>query len=102
MSISKKKKIGLLGDSINLCTVCPTTSFRKNNVAIDGTCPCLDKYFDDGLNELCLPCHYSCKTCSSALKEHCTSCELSKNRIPILSNFPSECVCQNNFYDDQS
>ena len=49
-------------------TVTQCTSFSSANKRVflsnNNTCPCIERYFDDGSSADCGTCHYTCTTCS--------------------------------------
>ena len=51
----------------------------------------MTNYFDDGINQQCGSCHYSCYTCTDT--NVCTSCPSTRT----LSG--STCPCNNGYYD---
>lgn len=55
-------------------------------------CPCYDGYFDDGSNELCASCHYSCLTCTSY--SSCVTCPANRFKNGSL------CSCVDQFYEN--
>ena len=59
-------------------------------------CPCLDGYYDDGTNAVCVSCHYTCKTCTNG--SQCLSCDLTTNKRVFDNNYL--CKCIDRFYDD--
>ena len=44
------------------CATCNSSKFRELENSLL-TCTCMEGYYDDGGNELCLPCSYDCLTC---------------------------------------
>lgn len=80
------------------CTSCldSATSFRINNVAIGGNCPCQANYYHNAV-PICAACHPSCLTCSLGnLSTQCDSCDTTWNRNTVGST----CPCNTYFYDD--
>eukprot|EP00828_Plagiopyla_frontata_P032775 TRINITY_DN42647_c0_g1_i2.p1 TRINITY_DN42647_c0_g1~~TRINITY_DN42647_c0_g1_i2.p1 ORF type:complete len:294 (-),score=36.06 TRINITY_DN42647_c0_g1_i2:135-926(-) len=84
-------------DSRSNCLKC---DLDKKRILFNSTCICADGYYDDGANELCSPCHYSCSTCSGGSSSECTACNTTTNRI--YDKQLNSCLCQNSFDDGQS
>lgn len=59
-------------------------------------CPTLT-YYDDGVNYYCLPCQYSCSTCTGPLS--CTTCDAVTN-FRTTSSVTTYCDCLEGYYDD--
>ena len=80
------------------CSTCNTTAFRLYTA---GTrqCECKVGYYDDGSNVLCLPCSYSCKSCSGTA-ETCTACPSGTERVYDGSG--NTCKCAQHFYDQMA
>ncbi|EAS03980.2 EGF-like domain protein (macronuclear) [Tetrahymena thermophila SB210] len=62
----------LLGSSI--CTSCPSNSNRAS-LDINNKCLCNPGFYDDGVSQICLICHSSCKTCNGPNDNNCQSCQ---------------------------
>lgn len=61
--------------------------------AAGGQCVCDVKYYDDGINELCLACHFSCSTCTT---QYCDVCDATMHR---QTNATSKlCDCSTGYY----
>ncbi|CAD8152494.1 unnamed protein product [Paramecium octaurelia] len=60
-------------------------------------CNCPNGYYDDGSNQLCQQCHYTCLKCTG-LATNCELCSGISQRVldPILLT----CNCQQGYYDD--
>jgi hypothetical protein len=76
------------------CTGCYTAS--QYRVLSGSTCICNTGYFDNGVNIVCVPCHYSCTQCTSSTFSSCTACDLAVDHRQILGN---ACPCIVNYYD---
>jgi hypothetical protein len=65
------------------------------------TCDCIQGYYDDGSNSLCLPCSYTCATCSGPQNYNCITCVSFYNRILIPAiNFNGYlCSCSFGYID---
>ena len=59
--------------------------------ATSGFCSCMTGYFDDGINQTCSSCAYSCATCTST--NVCTTCPGTRN----ISG--TTCPCDANYFD---
>lgn len=44
----------------SLCLSCPANMNRIDRPNSNNDCPCVDGYYDDGVNRLCKNCHISC------------------------------------------
>lgn len=54
-------------------------------------------FHDDGANELCIGCNYSCLTCTGGSASiNCVTCLDSNHRTIFSSN---QCPCDNRFYN---
>ncbi|EAS03982.2 EGF-like domain protein (macronuclear) [Tetrahymena thermophila SB210] len=62
----------LLGSSI--CTSCPSNSNRAS-LDINNKCLCNPGFYDDGVSQICIICHSSCKTCNGPNDNNCQSCQ---------------------------
>lgn len=60
------------------------------------TCVCKNGYYDDGTNAVCLPCSYTCATCTSSII--CTSCDSLVN-FRIYNSTTSTCSCLPNYFN---
>jgi proprotein convertase subtilisin/kexin type 5 len=83
--------------SITGCNTCHPPSNYRVSTPISGACSCIQGYYDDGINVQCGICHYSCETCSSALINNCSTCNLPIS-IRTLSA-ANECLCNTGYYD---
>ncbi|EAR98006.3 bowman-birk serine protease inhibitor family protein (macronuclear) [Tetrahymena thermophila SB210] len=64
-------------------------------------CICQDQYYDDGSNNICDKCHYSCKTCSQ--QNICTNCDQSSFRqLQQLEANKIYCLCQIGYFEDSN
>lgn len=88
-----------IGDSS--CDSCSGSSHRTYDSTLK-TCKCLPKYYDDGMNQLCQSCHYSCKTCLLPNPTRCASCDdsLTINRATNPNITTYLCDCPERFYDN--
>jgi len=59
----------------------------------------LAKYYDDGINELCVACDYTCKTCTGSASNLCTNCDAAKYRI---TDTAGGCKCLDGYHNDGS
>jgi hypothetical protein len=82
----------------NQCSSCNASTFREL-ITSTKQCDCKIGYYDDGLNPLCLPCHYTCKSCVSS-STTCTSCPSNTHRTHSPTN--NTCPCDQHFYDQMS
>lgn len=80
-------------NTVTACTSCSTTNLRVY-VASTKSCPCMGKYFDNGV-ALCVACHYSCGLCTGTANSTCTYCDSTAFRT-LSSN---SCPCNNGYYD---
>ena len=67
----------------SICDTCNTTTRNDTNLT---TCPCLDRYYDDGMSSSCQSCLSTCLTCDNP--NNCTSCDTNR----YLSTSQS-CLC---------
>lgn len=74
------------------CVSCNITALRIINTY--NQCICAAKYYDDGINQLCLACSYACLTCSNT-STNCTTCD---SVLRLLIN--GWCSCFQYFYDN--
>lgn len=76
------------GGSSN-CLTCNSLSNRYKNI---NTCPCSIGYYDPGAS-ICVACHYTCQTatCTGTSITSCATCNTSKFRAVIASNFTCQC-----------
>ena len=65
-----------------------------------GTCMCNLYFYDDGSNELCPPCHYSCTICNGTTLSTCTDCGV--NGVTFRTINTTNCPCDIGYYDDTS
>ncbi|KAL4454553.1 hypothetical protein ABPG74_021758 [Tetrahymena malaccensis] len=62
-------------------------------------CVCQEKYYDDGINNICDQCHYSCQTCQQ--KDICTKCDASSFRqLQQVETNKIYCMCQIGYFED--
>lgn len=89
--------------SADACNECPPTSFR---VLETGTgfkrCNCKDKYYDDGINQICKTCDHSCLRCDGSSPSNCLACSALASDNRISSPVSKRCDCKDGFYDDGS
>ncbi|KAL4442387.1 hypothetical protein ABPG74_005728 [Tetrahymena malaccensis] len=80
------------------CLSCSSTqSYREFN-PLQGTCNCMNGYYNDPAQSRCLPCHYSCATCSGSGPNSCLSCRQTDFRT-----FNSgQCGCNDGYYDNNT
>lgn len=86
------------GAGINNCTSCDSSpAIGTNRVLINGACQCVNKYYPESSEAYgCLPCHYSCMSCSGNSSNNCLSCSINSGRT--LSG--STCVCRSGYTDN--
>ncbi|CAD8108377.1 unnamed protein product [Paramecium sonneborni] len=80
---------------------CLTCIPGENRIVTDNfTCDCQYNYGDNnGTNDICFTCHYTCGNCQNPEPTGCTYCLLSSNRD--LTTY-GECLCQKSYYDDEN
>jgi hypothetical protein len=80
--------------AFSVCTSCypVTTQFRT---LLNNYCRCTAGYYDNNINPICQPCHYSCQTCNGPLNTNCLTCK--PNRLFQVGS--SSCPCNNGFYE---
>jgi proprotein convertase subtilisin/kexin type 5 len=81
-------------NSATTCTTCNSTALRILNAA--SLCICSNNYYDDGSNELCLPCSYACLTCVTTSTK-CLTCDTTLRLFQL-----NWCACPQYFYDNNS
>ena len=79
------------------CLTCPSLATTFRNMS-SGSCNCINGYYNSGTNVTCLPCLYSCATCSAS--NVCTSCSSANKRTYVAAS--NTCPCNNGFYDNGS
>ena len=47
-------------------------------------------FYDDGINQLCPPCHPNCLTCSAGTSNNCLTCQILDQRV--ISG--TTCICK--------
>lgn len=81
---------------VNRCATCDSTTGRSlNSTTFQCQCP-LTLFFDDGLSLNCIPCSYTCLTCSGTANS-CLSCPVGSNRV--YNSVSRTCFCAQRFYD---
>lgn len=83
------------------CTDCSASAFRYkfviDAVANIATCLCSPKYYSAGGRvEVCLPCDYTCSTCTNST--HCLTCNATLFRL-FQSSVSTYCICSTGYYD---
>lgn len=78
------------------CTSCNTARDKREYKSANNTCMCISGYYDSGVS-ICASCNYTCSTC--ALSTSCTSCNITKGRVPDAS--VTYCACTTGMYDDR-
>lgn len=86
------------GPSAKNCSSCddiPSVGTKK--VLVNSSCVCLQRFYEDPSNTFfCVPCHYSCLTCSGAVASNCLSCSLNLGRVKSGNT----CNCTAGYKDD--
>ncbi|CAK92593.1 unnamed protein product (macronuclear) [Paramecium tetraurelia] len=76
------------------CTMCIPSQNRV--LSIDYKCVCSDGYGSDGIQDICIKCHYTCKSCKGPLEIDCLNCSSVAHRYLTNDN---KCACTQAYYD---
>ncbi|KAL4470077.1 hypothetical protein ABPG72_008736 [Tetrahymena utriculariae] len=80
------------------CLSCSSTQNYREFNPLQGTCNCMRGYYNDSAQSRCLPCHYSCATCSTSGPNSCQTCRQTDFRT-----FNSgQCGCNDGYYDNNT
>lgn len=77
----------------NNCTSCDINTNHRGPIP---NCNCLDKYYNNAADPVCLACHFSCAKCNAAGSTSCTSCNSAKQRTYSSGS----CLCRTGYFDD--
>jgi proprotein convertase subtilisin/kexin type 5 len=80
---------------------CLTCDSGANRYKLNNTCPCIVGYYDPGA-KMCVACHYTCQTatCTGSTSTKCASCNTTKSRSILASNYT--CPCASGYYDNNT
>lgn len=82
------------------CDTCDNSLTINRVTTVNATtnlCDCAVLFYDDGANQACKSCHYSCTLCSNSTSSGCTDCGIvATNHRTLVSG---ACACQPTFYD---
>ncbi|CAK66675.1 unnamed protein product (macronuclear) [Paramecium tetraurelia] len=76
------------------CTMC--IAGQNRIVSDDVKCICRSGYGEDGIQDICFKCHYSCLRCNGLLSNNCTECSIEDHRYLTSDN---KCLCSPSYYD---
>ncbi|EAS04000.3 EGF-like domain protein (macronuclear) [Tetrahymena thermophila SB210] len=86
------------GPSNTNCLSCSSAQNYREFNPLQGTCNCMSGYYNDPIQSRCLPCHYSCATCSGSGPNSCLTCRQTDFRT-----FDSgKCGCNDGYYDNNT
>ena len=88
------------GNTATDCVTCDTGASSNRKTVSGGECKCANKFYDDGTNQACVPCHFSCATCSGGASTDCITCNTGSAHRNAMTG--GECKCADKFYDDGS
>ncbi|CAD8067344.1 unnamed protein product [Paramecium sonneborni] len=83
--------------SSTYCTECLSINNRKLS---NGSCPCINGYYQKDQEVICLLCNKFCGNCFGPSSNDCLNCNVEIENIQLIN---STCKCPNNsFYDSSS
>ncbi|CAD8177777.1 unnamed protein product [Paramecium octaurelia] len=69
---------------------------QRRALSNDYKCVCQDGYGSDGIQDICIKCHYSCMSCKGPLETDCLQCSSIAHRYLTIDN---KCSCTQAYYD---
>jgi proprotein convertase subtilisin/kexin type 5 len=78
--------------SFSVCQTCNSALLRS---LVGTSCTCDAGYYDNNVNLVCQPCHYTCGNCFAGTSTSCFTC--GTNRQYVLGTY--SCPCRNGFYE---
>ncbi|CAD8141977.1 unnamed protein product [Paramecium octaurelia] len=77
-------------------TTCVTCFPEQNRILQEYQCQCIQGYFENGFDSVCIQCKQTCKHCLYK-EEYCTQCYPEQYRQLSTEN---TCKCQDGYYED--
>ena len=78
----------------SICITCYPLA-TQNRTFLNNDCKCVTGFYDDMINPVCQPCHYSCANCTGGLATSCMTCQTNRIYKPLTTT----CPCMDGFYE---